>query len=134
MARDAGGQQHALSHEAPTTAVLLPAAAPDPGTLAATAATASGCLPYTACICCLPSAACLLVLRLHSAIFHVGHRVIVVPHTITVIWQSHLRVPCFVQPRDFLAFAITTRAPLPMVGAGRTQLLNEPAQHKRDGL
>jgi hypothetical protein len=95
MARDApvwapitaptDGQQDALSHEAPTPAKLLPAAAPDPGTLAAAAATASGCLACTACICCLPSAACLMLLRLHSAIFHVGHRVMVVPHTITVI-------------------------------------------------
>lgn len=44
-------------------------------------------------------------------------------------WLSHLRVPCFVQPRDFLLLAITTRAPLPMVGAGRT-LLKEPAHQE----
>lgn len=28
----------------------------------------------------------------------------------------YLRVPCFVQPRDFLLLAITTRAPLLLTG------------------
>jgi hypothetical protein len=50
----------------------------------------------------------------------------------------HLRVPCFVQPRDFFAFAITNRAPLLPTGWGRTQLLKEPVhtpqQHHKNSV
>lgn len=46
---------------------------------------------------------------------------------------THRRVPCLVQPSDFLLFATTTRAPLLLVGTGLNMLLqyDSPAEHLR---